>query len=130
MKQIAFFLFLAALFLACDKQCTCIGYAVNQTPCECVIFQGKIGNDFDLALDSLKKHYEPEFKIKFEQGFYSGKGYFVEKYGINVDFDEDDRLFFQLIFRDSLPPDYKYLVTSDIIDEKGNYYVHTTGLRD
>ena len=130
MKRITFFISIATLFLSCKYECTCNVYTVNQDPCECVVFQDKIGNDFDSALDSLKKHYEPEFKIKFERGFYSGQGYFVEKYRINVDFNEDDRNFFELIFRDSVPPNYKYLVTCDILDEKGNYYVHTTGLKD
>ena len=124
MKQIAFYFLLAAFFVACDRQCPCKGgYTLDNDPCDCVRFQREIGNDFDSALDSLEKYYEPEFKRKFENGFYSGKGYFVEKEKINVNFLEDDREFFHITFVDSAVI-YRWLNMSyDILDEKGNYYI-------
>ena len=124
MKQISFLFLLAAFFVGCNRQCPCKGgYALDNAPCDCVIFQSKIGNDLDSALDSLEKYYEPELKRKFENGFYSGKGYLIEKEKIDVDFLEDDRGFFHITFVDSAVI-YRWLNTSyDILDEKGNYYI-------
>jgi hypothetical protein len=111
------------LFVACRKhKCTCTGYTVDKNPCGCVIFRAKIGNDFDSALDSLKRQYEPQLVELEATGYYSGKGYFIEKERINVDFIYDDRVFFYLIFKDSVIT-YRHLIRNfDVLDEKGNYY--------
>ena len=126
MKQIIFCLLLAFFFVACDKPCTCKGYSVDQNPCGCVLFQSKIGNDFDSALDSLKILNE-SILIELETtGFYSGKGYFIEKERAMVDFSNDDRIFFYISFIDSVIT-YRHLIWGDILDEKGNYYVYNEG---
>jgi len=127
MKQTVFFLLLAVLFITCRKHsCTCTGYTVDKNPCGCVLFQNKIGNDFDSALDSLKKQYESKFIELEANGYYSGKGYFIEKEKINVDFTEDDRTFFYVMFIDSVIIDghltNRHLNRFDVLDEKGNYY--------
>ena len=129
MKQITFFLLLAVLFVACDKPCTCKGYSVDKNPCGCVIFQAKIGNDFDSALDSLKILNTSILIELGTTGFYSGKGYFIEKEKVNVDFTNDDRDFFYVRFVDSVIT-YRYLIENDILDEKGNYYVYIEGRKD
>jgi hypothetical protein len=122
MKQISFFILLAIIFVACNKPCNCSGdYTVDQHPCVCIKFTGKIGNDFDSALDSLKRWYEPKFNILAAEGHYSGKGYYIDKTKINVNFIEEDRNFFLLTFIDSASF-YKHIATLDVIDEKGNYY--------
>ena len=126
MKQLTFCLLIVFLFVACDKSCTCKGYSVDQNPCGCIIFKGKIGNDFEVALDSLKKYYEPKFNVLETEGHYSGKGYFVRKDKLNVDFADDDRDFFWLTFIDSVN-EYRYIATWDVIDEKGNYYLYDVG---
>jgi hypothetical protein len=130
MKQIFLLLVAATLFAACKKTCTCTGYTIDNDTCECVVFLGTIGTDFDSALDSLERYYEPEFNLAFERGFYSGQGYFVEKSVINVDFNEDDRTFFRVIFIDSADT-YRWLnMFPDILDEKGNYYIRMTWRED
>ena len=130
MKRIILILLLATLFIACDKPCSCSGeYTVDKHSCICIKFKAKIGNDFDAALDSLKRQYEPKFNTLATEGHYSGKGYFIEKEKINVDFTDDNRAFFKLTFIDSLSI-YNYIVTNDVIDEKGNYYLYIITLRD
>ena len=127
MKQITFFLLVVSmLFVACRKQCTCKGYSVDQNPCGCVIFKGKAGTDFETALDSLKRYYEPKFNVLETEGHYSGKGYFVRKDKLNVDFVDGDRDFFWLTFIDSVN-EYRYIATWDVIDENGNYYLYDVG---
>jgi hypothetical protein len=130
MKQIIFFIIcIAVLFVACDT-CGCSGeYTVDQHPCVCIKFKGKIGNDYDSALDSLKRWYEPCFQRLIAEGNYSGEGYFVEKVKINVDFTEDDRNFFRLTFTDSVSI-RNHIASFDVLDEKGNYYKYIMGLLD
>jgi hypothetical protein len=130
MKKLIIFILLAAIFVSCGKrQCICNGYTIDNHPCRCVILQGKIGNNFDSALDSLERYYEPEFNLAFKRGFYSGQGYFVEKHNINVDFFDDNREFFQVFFMDSVVT-YRWLNVNDILDEKGNYYIYYEGRKD
>jgi len=138
MKQISFFILLVILFVTCkrpcscekftDRPCICYGeYTVDQRPCFCVKFKGKIGNDFESGLDSLKKWYESE--ILPTEGLYSGKGYFIRKEIINVDYPHDDREFFRIYFIDSVHT-YLYLALSDVIDDNGNHYMLITAARD
>ena len=135
MKQITFFLLvLSMLFVACRKRCTCKGYSVDQNPCGCILFQDKIGNDFDLALDSLSRRYESKFIELEATRHYSGKGYFVEKERINVDFTNDNRAFFHVTFIDSFIINghltNSHLNSFDVLDEKGNYYIYREGRKD
>jgi hypothetical protein len=134
MKQIFIFsrTFILAFFLfSCEKPCTCNGdYTVDKHPNICIKFKGNIGNDFDSALDSLKKWYEPKFNTLATEGHYSGEGYYIEQKQINVDFAEDDRVFFLLTFIDSVSVNLNYIATNDVIDEKGNYYQYIEGRLD
>ena len=132
MKQTFFLILFATLFAACNNDCGCRDndYTVNGNPCVCIKFKGQIGNDFDSALDSLKRQYEPLFQTLATEGHYSGKGYYIEKEKINVDFADDDRAFFCLIFVDSVSVYINHLATMDVIDEKGNYYYYHIGLKD
>ena len=129
MKQIILIIFLAVLFVGCRKhRYICTGYTVDKNPCGCVTLQAKIGNDFDSALDSLKRQYESKFIELEATGFYSGKGYFIEKEKINVDFTDDGRAFFFVIFIDSviihghLTNRHLNRIQDDVLDEKGNRY--------
>jgi len=130
MKQIVFFLMIATFFPSCKNECTCNGYTVNQDPCECVVFQGEIGSDFDSALDSLKKLHAPLFNTLATEGHYSGKGYYIEKEKLNVDFTEDDRDFFRLTYVDSISNRFISIHYRDVLDENGNYYQHRFKFRD
>jgi len=131
MKQIVLFLFLAFLFVNCNRQCGCIGdYTVNDNPCICIKFKGSIGDDFDSALDSLARQYKSKLIELETSGYYSGKGYFIERERINIDFTDDDRAFFYLGFMDSVIT-YRCLICNhDVLDDKGNYYVYINGLKD
>ena len=84
-------------------------------------YQCRIGNDFDSALDSLIRRYEPILETLAKEEHYSGKGYIIDKEKINVNFSYDNRAFVLLTFIDKANI-YQYLFTSDVIDENGNYY--------
>ena len=78
----------------------------------------RIGNDFESALDSLIRKYEP---LLTGQPAYSGQGYDIDKEKIKVDFSYDSREFILLTFIDKANI-YNLLCTGDVIDEKGNYF--------
>lgn len=89
--------------------------------CAKITYQGKIGYDTESALDSLMKRYEQLFISLVKEGHYSGEGYIIDKKTINVDFSYDSREFYLLSFIDKVNI-YNYLITGDVIDQKGNYY--------
>lgn len=135
MKKIVFTILLAPLFVACDsddnpiispnvemqeeqifndnKTFTCNGGSI--------VYQSRIGHDFDSALDSLIRRYEPILNILATEGHYSGEGLIIDKQKINVDFSYDNRAFVLLTISDKANI-YQVLFTSDVIDEKGNYF--------
>lgn len=86
-----------------------------------ISYQSRIGVDFDTALDSLIKRYQPIMNIIETEGHYSGEGFNIEKEKIDVDFSYDTRAFILLTFIDKAN-NYNYLFTGDVIDEKGNYF--------
>lgn len=86
-----------------------------------ILYQSRIGNDFDSALDSLINSYEPLLKTLVTEGHYSGEGFNIVKERINVNFSYDNRAFVFLTFIDKANI-YQYLFTGDVIDEKGNFF--------
>lgn len=86
-----------------------------------ITYQSRIGYDFDSALDSLIRRYEPILNTAVIEGHYSGEGLIIDKQKINVGFSYDNRLFVLLTISDKANI-YRVLFTSDVIDEKGNYY--------
>lgn len=86
-----------------------------------IVYQSRIGHDFDSALDSLVRRYEPLLETLAKEGHYSGEGLNIDKKKINVDFSYDNRAFLLLTITDKANI-YQCLFTSDVIDEKGNYY--------
>ena len=134
MRKIVFIILFATLFVACDK----IGHEDNPiTPTQIIqeepffsenktftigggtiVYQSRIGNDFDSALDSLIREREP---LLTGQPSYSGQGYNIDKKKINVDFRYDSREFILLTFIDKANI-YNWLCTGDVIDERGNYF--------
>ena len=77
---------------------------IKDRPGETLEYIGKIGDDFDTALDSLRilKNISSE----------------IEKEPLEVIFDYDNRLFFGIIYGDCA-------MYSDVLDTKGNYYLRT-----
>ena len=86
-----------------------------------ITYQCRIGNDFDSALDSLIRKYEPYLTTLATEGHYSGQGLNIDKKKIDVDFSYDSREFILLTFIDKAN-NYNYLITGNVIDEKGNYF--------
>ena len=129
MKKTLLLICLSILTLACkERPCVCNGdYTIDQHPCFCVKFKDKIGNNFDSGLDSLKKWYESE--ILPTEGLYSGKGYFIRKEKINVNYPHDNREFFRIYLTDSVHT-YRELIANDIIDDNGNHYILIVVARD
>ena len=139
MKQIAFTLLFATLFVvcACDDDSVIqpnngVGmqeesifkdnkiFTIDNTGAT-IIYQSRIGYTFDSALDSLIRRYEPIFNTLATEGHYSGEGVNIDKEEINVDFSYDDRTFKLLTFTDKANV-YQVFYACDVIDEKGNYY--------
>lgn len=86
-----------------------------------IMYQSKIGYNFDSALDSLIRKYEPVLNKLAAEGHYSGTGITINKETINVNFNYDSRTFLLLTFIDKLNI-FSILFTGDVIDERGNYY--------
>ena len=135
MKKIAFTILFATLFVACDSDDNPVIspnlyiqeeslFNENKTfKCNggSMVYQSRIGYDFDSALDSLIRRYEPILKTAATEGHYSGEGIIIDKKKINVDFSYDNRAFFLLTISDKTNI-YQNLFTGDVIDEKGNYF--------
>ncbi|MDR2813904.1 MAG: hypothetical protein LBB79_04520 [Prevotellaceae bacterium] len=88
-------------------------YAASE--CGKIIYAGRIGNDFDSALDSLK------IMNKQLLAPYGEDGYNVEKEKVVINFPYDDREFFRLTFKDKKNT-YNWFIYGIVIDEKGNYF--------
>ncbi len=108
MKQIIFPILFATLFVACDKNPEIspdlTQIRIKERPCETLEFTGKIGNDFDSALDSLRK--------------LKGISSEITKEPLKVLFDYDNRIFLGITYGDCG-------MYSDVLDTKGNYYLRT-----
>ena len=132
MKKIILTILFAALFVACDSDDNPVIspnveiqeeqiFSENKTFTiggGTIVYQSRIGNDFDSALDSLIREREP---LLTGQPSYSGQGYNIDKKKINVDFSYDSREFILLTFIDKANI-YNLLCTGDVIDEKGNFF--------
>ena len=96
-----------------NKTFTCYGGSIE--------YQSRIGYDFDSALDSLIRRYEPILNTLATEGHYSGEGLNIDKAKLNVDFSYDNREFTLLTFVDKANM-FQFLFTSDVIDDRGNYF--------
>ncbi|MBO7045906.1 MAG: hypothetical protein J6W38_06080 [Prevotella sp.] len=134
MKKIVFTILFATLFVACDSDDNLVispnvemqeEQIFNEnktfTGSATIVYQSRIGYDFDSALDSLIRRYEPILNTATTEGHYSGEGFIIDKQKINVDFSYDNRAFFLLTISDKANI-YQVLFTGDVIDEKGNYF--------
>ncbi len=77
---------------------------IKERPSEILNYVGKIGRDFDTALDSLRKRKNISSEIQKEP--------------LEVIFDYDDRLFYGIAYGECA-------MYSDVLDTKGNYYLRT-----
>ena len=135
MKKIVFTILFATLFVACDSDDNSVTSPnldiqeeslfnenkIFKSYGGSIVYQSRIGYDFDSALDSLIRRYEPILKTLAIEGHYSGEGLNIAKGKINVDFSYDNRAFFLLTISDKANI-YQVLFTGDVIDEKGNYF--------
>lgn len=135
MKQIVFTILFATLFVACDSDDNPVispNLDMQEEPifnenktfkCDggSIAYLSRIGYDFDSALDSLIRRYEPTLETAAIEGHYSGEGLNIYKEKINVNFSYDNRAFVLLTISDKANI-YRVLFTSDVIDERGNYF--------
>jgi hypothetical protein len=114
MKAVVVFFSLCFL-IACNKEETWKSNPDNlhiiHGPCGELVFKGKIGNDFAIALDSLLKSNE----------WFLPQNYCVEKDTITVDFNDDNRLFISIAYKDA-NCELHIASISDVLDTQGNYY--------
>lgn len=136
MRKIVFTVLFATLFVACDNDDDhVISPNVDMQEEQIfndnktftggggtIVYQSRIGNDFDSALDSLIRRYDPILNTLATEGHYSGEGLNIDKKKINVDFSYDNRAFVLLTITDNANI-YNVLFTGDVIDEKGNHFV-------
>ncbi len=110
MKQIVLTIVLATFFVACasgDNPITppdLTQIRIKENPGETLKYVGRIGSDFDTALDSLRKLKSIPSEIIKEP--------------LEVLFDYDDRLFFGITYGDCG-------MYSDVLDTKGFYYLRS-----
>ena len=110
MKQIVLIIVFATSLVACasgDNPITppdITQIRIKENPGETLKYVGRIGNDFDTALDSLRKLKSIPSDITKEP--------------LEVLFDYDDRLFFGIIYGDCG-------MYSDVLDTKGFYYLRS-----
>jgi len=108
MKQLMFSILFSTLFIACDKNSEnspdLTKIRIKERPCEILEYVGKIGNDFDLALDSLRilKNISSE----------------IIREPLEVLFDYDNRTFFGIVYGECG-------MYTDVLDTKGNYYLRS-----
>ena len=139
MRKIVFTILFASLLVACDNNTSDDNPIIssNSTPImqeeqifnenktftgsATIVYQSRIGYNFDSALDSLIRRYGPILKTLATEGHYSGEGLNIDEKKINVDFSYDNRAFFLLTISDKANI-YQCLFTGDVIDEKGNYF--------
>ena len=128
MKKFVYFIIFASIFVACDnkpemesdskqefetvldspqdsaQQFDLTQIRIKEQPEETLEYIGKIGDNFDSALDSLRilKSITSD----------------IIKEPLDVIFDYDDRLFYGIIYGDCA-------MYSDVLDTKGNYYLRS-----
>jgi hypothetical protein len=115
MKIVIISMFLC-LFIACNNEENIDSQEPNLNnlliihgPCGKLAFKGKIGNNFDSALDSLLR-------------IHPSLGYdCIEKDTIIVDFNYDDRHFISNAYMDANCESYIVSI-GDVLDSMGNYY--------
>ncbi len=108
MKQILFSILFATFFVACDKNSEnspdLTTIRIKKRPCEILEYVGKIGKDFNTALDSLRKLKNISSEIIEEP--------------LEVLFGYDNRQFFGIAYGDCG-------MYTDVLDTKGNCYLRT-----
>ncbi|MDR2970953.1 MAG: hypothetical protein LBU83_03355 [Bacteroidales bacterium] len=106
MKQLLLSILFTILFVACDKNSEpdLTKIRIKERPCEMLEYVGKIGIDFDSALDSLQKRKN----ISSE----------TTKVLLEVLFDFDNRQFYGIVYEDCG-------MYADVLDTKGNYYLRS-----
>lgn len=122
MKQILFSILFVTLFFACDENSEESMFYENKTfpiihgACGSIMYQGRIGNNFDSALDSLIKRREPMIYANTWV-----KEYYIEKETMTIDFNYDNRMFYSIGFIDKVQKIHIFSL-SDVIDSNGNYF--------
>jgi hypothetical protein len=78
---------------------------IKENPCEKLRYVRQFGYDFDTALDSIRLYKRIPSETK------------ITKIPLEVIFDEDDRLFYGIVYKDE--------AYTDVLDTKGYYYLRT-----
>ena len=106
MRKLLSYILFATLFVACDKNSEpdLTKIRIKERPSEMLEYVGKIGKDFDLALDSLQKRKN----ISSE----------TTKVLLEVLFNFDNRKFYGIVYEDCG-------MYTDVLDTKGNYYLRS-----
>jgi hypothetical protein len=108
MKQLLFSILFSTLFVACnissENSPDLTKIRIRERPCEMLEYVGKIGDNFNIALDSLRKLKSISSEIVNEP--------------LEVIFDYDNRKFYGIVYGDCG-------MYTDVLDTKGNYYLRT-----
>jgi hypothetical protein len=91
-------------------------FSIIHGACGSIMYQSRIGNNFDSALDSLIKRREPAI---FANTWV--EEYYTEKKIMTIDFNYDGRAFYSIGFMDKSQGFHIFSLT-DVIDSEGNYF--------
>ncbi len=110
-------LIMAVNFSACSKDEYHILINGKRSKCESIVYQSKIGENLETALDSL---------VKLNTYLISSRDYYIKKEDLTVDFRTDNRLFYLIRFIDAnFPYGDSYeadLFPPDVLDSQGNHF--------
>ena len=118
-----FLVVFSTFFIACDKNpqneefnlTKGQSFEIIHGACGSIVYQEKIGCDFDSALDYVIKFREPFVAEPWVEEYY------VKKEKMTIDFNYDDREFYSIGFIDKLKGLYIFSLM-DVIDSEGNYF--------
>ncbi len=104
-KKILLIVSLVIVIFGCQRnvRCDVIGISLKDSPGETLTYMGRIGKNYDTALDSLFRYLN------------CPSGIMYLKVPVEVNFDCDNRVFYGISFAD----EGEY---TDVLDTKGNYY--------
>jgi hypothetical protein len=124
MKNIVQYLLILCLLLfiyACKKESGLASneYKILSGACGTIELNGKIGDNFNAAKDSLIQIREPSLTGGCpEDPCYN---YYLETDTFRIDFDADNRTFLGITFKNS-ENNLSIFSMSDVLDSQGNHY--------
>lgn len=106
---------------ACEKESSLASneYKIQSGACGTIKLNGKIGDNFNAAKDSLIQIRKPLLTGGCPQN--PCYNYYLETDTFRIDFDSDNRTFLGIAFKNSENNQHIFSM-SDVLDSRGNHY--------